>query len=91
LTTIKRIYFEPSDIRAIQLECGNCNTTISYPLKKWKPETIDCPNCLAALIKGVKEVTALTKLAESLNTLLLLAECDKPRFQLRFELNENSN
>ncbi len=88
MTTSKQIYFEPSDIRAIQLECRNCAARVSCRVKDWKPEATICPNCPASLIDA-KELFVLQKLAQSLNT--LLTHGDTFGFQLRFELNESSN
>jgi hypothetical protein len=86
MTINKRIFFETSDIQAIQLECNACGTTISCPSGKWKPEASSCPNCGVALIKDVDDVFTLKKLADSLGTLLALKK--KLNFQLRFEFKQ---
>lgn len=78
MTTIKRVYSEPSDILAIQFECRKCRTTISYPLKDWKPKVLNCSNCMEPLIKGPIEVSrelfALTELASAFDTLLKISK-----------------
>ena len=84
MTIIKRIYFEPSDILAIQLECRKCGATISCPLKDWKPREASCPNCFVPLIKFAKEESTLIMLAESLNALLTYNDTFSFRLRLEF-------
>jgi hypothetical protein len=83
MTIIKRIYFEPSDILAIQLECRKCGATISCRLKDWKPAEVTCPNCFVQLIKDGREALTLKMLADSLNALLTYN--DTLSFRLRLE------
>jgi len=86
MTIIKRIFFEPSDILAIQLECRKCGATISCGLKNWHPEAARCPNCSVPLIEDIKDVFPLKKLAEALNELLTYK--DTLSFRLRLEFNQ---
>ena len=86
MTIVKRICFEPSDIRAIQLECKKCGTTVSCKVEEWRPEASRCPNCSVTLIGDGKEVFPLKKLAESLHFLLTYG--DEYAFRLRLEFNQ---
>ncbi len=87
MTTIRRLYFQPSDILAIQMECRKCGTTISCRLKDWTPVAAVCPSCLVPLIKDDKlELSTLRDLAATLNTLLTLG--DRLAYQVRFEFDE---
>jgi hypothetical protein len=86
MTISKRIYFEPSDILAIQLECKKCGTIMSIHVKDWKPAVSRCPNCSVPLIEDLQDVSAVKGLAEALNILLTLG--DKLSFHLRLEFNQ---
>jgi hypothetical protein len=96
VTTIRRLYFEPSDILAIQLECKNknCGARISCPLKDWKPTPpIKCPKCSVPLLPNpnpnAKDFIALQELANGLNTLLTVG--DTFEFRVRFEFDDKSD
>jgi predicted RNA-binding Zn-ribbon protein involved in translation (DUF1610 family) len=50
MTLVNRACFDPTDIRAIQLECNACFTTISFKPEEWKSRQLSCPNCGDLLI-----------------------------------------
>jgi hypothetical protein len=84
MTIINRMYLEPSDILAVQLECKKCVTTVTTLLKDWKPEASRCPNCSVPLIEDAKDVFPLKKLAEALNHLLTYKDTLNYRLRLEF-------
>lgn len=90
MTTTKRLYFEPSDILAIQLECKNCNTSVRFAVKGWKPEARTCPRCEGVLIDdpttNTKAVDILRGLVESLSKLSDAEYSKRFEFRLCFEL-----
>jgi len=34
-----------ADLLALQVQCANCETTISFPLEDWYPKGFECPKC----------------------------------------------
>ena len=88
MTIINRLCPELSDIQAIQLECKHCSALVSYPMGKWNPSGLTCPNCAVTLVRVPEshssELVALKLLAEGLNKLLNPSE--ELKFVLRLEL-----
>ena len=90
MTSSNRISFEPSDIQAIQIQCQECGSTVSFSLDKWKPRSLICPNCSVTLVMDRSpEWSALEALAVALRTLTLTPD-DKCKFRLRFEFAPQS-
>jgi hypothetical protein len=89
MTIINRFCPELSDIVAIQMECGNCHATISYPPAKWTPKALECPSCSVTLVAGSTnnlsaELRALYALQEGLQELLTNKTL---KFRLRLALD----
>jgi uncharacterized paraquat-inducible protein A len=85
MTAISRICFEPSDVKAIQVQCKECGATMSFTLDKWKPRSLTCPNCVVTLVEDKSpEWSALDALGTALKTLLTANESSKFRLRLEF-------
>lgn len=91
MTRINRVYFEPSDVKAIQLECAKCGTTMSFVPRRWKlSESLDCPDCGTRFAKrGDSNWLALDGLAMAIRTLTFTPD-DKSAFAIRFEFVHDS-
>lgn len=53
MATDDRITIDVGDLLAIQVECLECGTAVSYPPSKWDPQAIiRCPTCMTYWWQG---------------------------------------
>jgi hypothetical protein len=45
MTVDEHLVIDLADIQAVEVECGNCHTSISYRPVNWKPGEQWCPGC----------------------------------------------
>lgn len=45
MTVEDQVVIDLTDVLAIQCECRQCDTVISYPIDKWEPSEMQCPGC----------------------------------------------
>ncbi len=88
MTIHNRFCPEVSDIVAVQLECGHCHATISYPPDGWNPVTLKCPNCPVTLVNPSPQSKDMMALSELSNALKILRDrSNNLGFKLRLEFD----
>ena len=68
------------DIKAFEITCVNCATTLSIPLENCNKTTFQCPRCTEYWYAGgAAENEAITGLASSINEVRALSRQNRSR------------
>lgn len=71
MTLEHRLVIELGEIASVRVACPHCGTVINSPIRNWKPQQIDCPNCSKTLWKaGEMDVRNMALLAQAFRNLL---------------------
>lgn len=87
MTTELRRTIEPSDVLAIEVECGQCHSRSVRRLDNWQSDIKMCPNCNTSWHGNSAALGMLQDIANRFWQLSNLMNKDLP-FTVRFELRK---
>ncbi|HEX3661646.1 MAG TPA: hypothetical protein VHU89_09460 [Acidobacteriaceae bacterium] len=85
MTSETKTTVEPEDILAVELECAECHARFSRPLRAYKADPQECPNCHA--VWSSQDLGELRDIAYKLATFTETAKRNLMKFRIRFEIS----